>query len=59
MAIGPPRRKRSLISLSAVIPGRREAAGPESRKTENPDALDSGLAPSARPGMTAEILRPI
>jgi hypothetical protein len=39
---------------SAVIPGRREAASPESRKAGNPDVLDSGLAPSARPGMTAE-----
>jgi hypothetical protein len=36
----------------AVIPGRREAASPESRKAEIPDILDSGLAPSARPGMT-------
>ena len=32
--------------MPPVIPGRREAAGPESR------ALDSGFAPSARPGMT-------
>src|SRR5450830_827983 len=36
---------------SSVIPGRREAAGPESREAERA-ALDSGLAPSARPGMT-------
>jgi penicillin-binding protein 1C len=36
----------------AVIPGRREAAGPESRKAGSADVLDSGLAPSARPGMT-------
>ncbi|MBI2713526.1 MAG: UvrD-helicase domain-containing protein [Rhizobiales bacterium] len=35
---------------SSVIPGRPEGPGPESRAT--PDALDSGLAPSARPGMT-------
>jgi isoleucyl-tRNA synthetase len=33
-----------------VIPGRREAAGPESRTGAGP--LDSGFAPSARPGMT-------
>jgi hypothetical protein len=51
---------------SAVIPGRREAASPESKKTGNPDVLDSGLAPEpvigpaqagrtrwARPGMTS------
>jgi len=38
---------------STVIPGRREAASPESRKAGNPDVLDSGLAPSARPGMTS------
>jgi penicillin-binding protein 1C len=47
----------------AVIPGRREAAGPESRTSALPAFLDSGLAPtsastrvfdalSARPGMT-------
>jgi hypothetical protein len=35
-----------------VIPGRREAAGPESRTPEFPAFLDSGLAPSARSGMT-------
>jgi hypothetical protein len=29
------------------------AADPESRKAGNPDVLDSGFAPSARPGMTA------
>src|SRR5688572_6122602 len=40
--------------LSAVIPGRREAADPESRKAGNPDVLDSGFAPSTRPGMTAK-----
>ena len=37
----------------AVIPGRREAAGPESRRIGISCCLDSGLAPSARPGMTA------
>src|SRR5689334_5073908 len=30
------------------------AASPESRDAKNPDVLDSGLAPSARPGMTVE-----
>ena len=40
--------------LSAVIPGRREAADPESRKAGNPEVLDSGFAPSTRPGMTAK-----
>jgi DNA helicase-2/ATP-dependent DNA helicase PcrA len=35
---------------NAVIPGRREAADPESSDTAA--LLDSGLAPSARPGMT-------
>jgi len=30
---------------SAVIPGRRKAAGPESRKVGNPSVLDSGFAP--------------
>ncbi|MEA2824577.1 MAG: hypothetical protein QOF03_1059 [Alphaproteobacteria bacterium] len=30
---------------SAVMLGRREAASPESKKTGNPDVLDSGLAP--------------
>jgi hypothetical protein len=39
-------------NLSAVIPGRREAASPESREGLNANVLDSGLAPSARPGMT-------
>jgi hypothetical protein len=38
---------------SAVIPGRREAASPESRNAGDPNVLDSGLAPSARPGMTS------
>ena|SRR6187402_2928333 len=34
---------------SAVIPGRREAADPESRKAGNPDVLDSGFAPFGAP----------
>jgi Ni,Fe-hydrogenase III large subunit len=38
--------------LSAVIPG-REAAGPESA-LRSPGDMDSGHAPSVRPGMTAE-----
>jgi isoleucyl-tRNA synthetase len=38
------------IAPSAVIPGRREAAGPESITTTG--NMDSGLAPSPRPGMT-------
>src|SRR6188474_384436 len=42
---------------SAVIPGRREAADPESSKAGNPDVLDSGFAPSARPGMTAGVFQ--
>jgi DNA helicase-2/ATP-dependent DNA helicase PcrA len=37
---------------TAVIPGRSEAADPES--SAEADALDSGSAPSARPGMTEE-----
>ena len=37
---------------TAVIPGRREAADPESSDTAEP--LDSGFAPPARPGMTEE-----
>jgi hypothetical protein len=42
------------MNISAVIPGRSR-----SERTRNPDAdtipafLDSGFAPSARPGMTA------
>ncbi len=42
-------------SSTPVIPGRPEGPGPESRvhDTENV-ALDSGLAPLARPGMTEE-----
>ena len=36
----------------AVIPGRPEGPGPESRTSGFPAFLDSGLAPSARPGMT-------
>jgi hypothetical protein len=40
------------IALS-VIPGRREAANPESRGKYQ--WLDSGLAPSARPGMTKRL----
>ena len=42
---------------SPVIPGRREAADPESRAdgTAEPLALDFGFAPSARPGMTEEM----
>jgi hypothetical protein len=36
-----------------VIPGRRDAANPESRAKEKPCVfLDSGPAPSVRPGMT-------
>jgi len=37
---------------TAVIPGRREAADPESGDTAEP--LDSGFAPAARPGMTEQ-----
>jgi len=37
---------------TAVIPGRREAPDPESSAAAEP--LDSGFAPSARPGMTEE-----
>src|SRR5581483_2205894 len=37
---------------TAVIPGRSEAADPESGTAAAP--LESGFAPSARPGMTAE-----
>jgi hypothetical protein len=50
---GADRRQQVDEKPSAVIPGRREAASPESRKAGNPDVLDSGLAPSARPGMTS------
>ncbi len=38
------------MKLFLVIPGRREAADPESRNKRK--LLDSGFAPSARPGMT-------
>jgi valyl-tRNA synthetase len=38
------------LTADAVIPGRREAPGPESTATAG--SMDSGLAPSARPGMT-------
>jgi hypothetical protein len=43
-----------------VIPGRREAASPESMNTNGDNTsptvfMDSGLAPLARPGMTAEV----
>jgi DNA helicase II / ATP-dependent DNA helicase PcrA len=42
-------------SSAAVIPGRHEVAGPESRAAgTEPAALDSGLRPSAGPGMTNE-----
>jgi DNA helicase II / ATP-dependent DNA helicase PcrA len=44
---------QSAPSSTAVIPGRRDAADPESRDTRD-DALDSGFAPSARPGITEE-----
>ena len=44
--------RASVKSSPAVIPGRREAADPESRAAIRSVALDSGLAPSARPGMT-------
>jgi len=35
-------------ALSAVIPGRREAANPESRAAKIPDVLDSGFTRCAR-----------
>ncbi|MPZ59391.1 MAG: valine--tRNA ligase [Rhizobiales bacterium] len=38
------------VTSPSVIPGRREAPGPESITTIG--SMDSGLAPSARPGMT-------
>jgi hypothetical protein len=40
--------------LQDVIPGRAEGASPESRTSGFPAFLDSGLAASRRPGMTAE-----
>jgi DNA helicase II / ATP-dependent DNA helicase PcrA len=45
---------QSSTKSTAVIPGRHEVADPESRPdgTAEQVALDSGLAPSARPGMT-------
>jgi hypothetical protein len=45
---------RHVAELQDVIPGRAEGVNPESRKADNPEALDSGLAASRRPGMTAE-----
>ena len=52
-----PRRPAALAELagklSAVIPGRRNAPNPESRNIDIPEFLDSGFAPSARPGMTS------
>jgi hypothetical protein len=46
--------KRSLprvrfAKTSLVIPGRREAANPESRQARDPATLDSGLAPFGAP----------
>ena len=51
---------QATTSSTAVIPGRREAADPESRALGTEDAaLDSVLRPSAGPGMTEkEIARP-
>jgi isoleucyl-tRNA synthetase len=43
---------KPIAGLPPIIPGRREAADPESRTSA--ELLDSGFAPSARPGMTAE-----
>ncbi|MBP1093487.1 hypothetical protein JOE50_004017 [Bradyrhizobium japonicum] len=40
--------------LSSVIPGRDEVASPESIYPPPCCAMDSGLGPSGRPGMTAE-----
>ena len=45
---------RRCVSNSVVIPGRREAASPESITTIV--SMDSGPAPMARPGMTKERL---
>jgi valyl-tRNA synthetase len=42
------------VTAPSVIPGRREAPGPESIAPAG--SMDSGLAPSARPGMTRENL---
>jgi len=42
-----------LWAVTAVIPGRRKAASPESI-TPALRSMDSGLAPAARPGMTRE-----
>ncbi len=39
------------VTAASVIPGRREAPGPESISPAAVD-MDSGLAPAARPGMT-------
>jgi DNA helicase-2/ATP-dependent DNA helicase PcrA len=46
-----PDPESSNATLTAVIPGHREAVNPESSGTTEP--LDSGFAPPARPGMTA------
>jgi DNA helicase-2/ATP-dependent DNA helicase PcrA len=44
---------QAVTPSSVVIPGRPEGSDPESRAAgTEPAALDSGLAPSARPGMT-------
>src|SRR6185312_10239852 len=45
-------RLLSQAPVSPVIPGRRETANPESITTTG--SMDSGFAPSARPGMTEE-----
>jgi len=45
------------LTAPSVIPGRREAASPESRNTTgSPASLDSGSGPSGRPGMTRDNL---
>jgi len=45
------------LTAPSVIPGRREAASPESRNTTGrPASLDSGSGPSGRPGMTRDNL---
>jgi hypothetical protein len=48
---------RCRAEVKDVIPGRAEGASPESRASGFPAFLDSGLAASRRPGMTAKVFQ--
>src|SRR5262249_18020787 len=50
-------RPSMLGNSSAIIPGRREAVGPQSRNVGIATFLNSGFASSTRPGMMAHTLQ--